>query len=126
MERRSENGFTLIELLVVVAIIGILASIALPLLASHRSRAYNAQAQSDLKNLIVAEEAYFADWNEYQLCSDAGCDDPGLPGFNRSSVVEIDCAVLGGGVSFQCQAAHPQGDMTFYYNSTTSAFWHVP
>ena len=63
--RKNEKGFTLIELLIVVAIIGILAAIAIPQFASYRQKAYNSAAQSDLKNMKTAMEAYFADYQEY-------------------------------------------------------------
>jgi type IV pilus assembly protein PilA len=63
--RKSQKGFTLIELLIVVAIIGILAAIAIPQFASYRQKAYNAGAQSDLKNLKTGMEAYNADNQEY-------------------------------------------------------------
>ena len=64
---RSKKGFTLIELLIVVAIIGILAAIAIPQFASYRQKAYNSAAQSDLKNLKTAMEAYFADNQAYPV-----------------------------------------------------------
>ena len=62
---RSSKGFTLIELLIVVAIIGILAAIAIPQFSAYRSKAYNAGANSDLKNLKTGFEAYMADNQEY-------------------------------------------------------------
>ncbi len=62
---RAEGGFTLIELLVVIAIIGILAAIAIPQFAAYRRRGFDAQNQSDLRNLATAQEAYFVDNNTY-------------------------------------------------------------
>jgi type IV pilus assembly protein PilA len=58
---RSSKGFTLIELLIVVVIIGILASIAIPKFANTKEKAYVAGMKSDLRNMVVAQEAYFAD-----------------------------------------------------------------
>ena len=58
---RSTKGFTLIELLIVVVIIGILAAIAIPKFANTKQKAYIAAMKSDLRNLVTAEESYFAD-----------------------------------------------------------------
>jgi type IV pilus assembly protein PilA len=57
----KQNGFTLIELLIVVVIIGILAAIAIPKFANTKQKAYIASMKTDLRNLVTAEEAYFAD-----------------------------------------------------------------
>ncbi len=57
----NRKGFTLIELLIVVVIIGILAAIAIPKFANTKEKAYLASMKSDLRNLVTAEEAYFAD-----------------------------------------------------------------
>ena len=57
----TRSGFTLIELLIVVVIIGVLASIAIPKFANTKEKAYLTQMKSDLRNLVTAEEAYFAD-----------------------------------------------------------------
>jgi prepilin-type N-terminal cleavage/methylation domain-containing protein len=59
------HGFTLIELLIVVVIIGILASIAIPKFANTKEKAYLTSMKSDLRNLVTAEESYFADSIKY-------------------------------------------------------------
>jgi prepilin-type N-terminal cleavage/methylation domain-containing protein len=62
---RNTKGFTLIELLIVVVIIGILAAIAIPKFANTKEKAYIASMKSDLRNLVTAEESYFADQVSY-------------------------------------------------------------
>jgi type IV pilus assembly protein PilA len=62
---QHRKGFTLIELLIVVVIIGILAAIAIPKFANTKQKAYVATVKTDLRNLVTAEEAYFADKTTY-------------------------------------------------------------
>jgi len=61
----NHKGFTLIELLIVVVIIGVLASIAIPKFANTKEKAYLTSMKSDLRNLVTAEEGYFADSIKY-------------------------------------------------------------
>src|SRR5947199_7669688 len=68
----NRKGFTLIELLIVVVIIGILAAIAIPKFANTKEKAYIAPMKSDLRNLVTAEEAYFADSVKYTAAYGAG------------------------------------------------------
>ena len=68
----NKKGFTLIELLIVVVIIGILAAIAIPKFANTKEKAYIASMKSDLRNLVTAEEAYFADSVKYTSVVGAG------------------------------------------------------
>src|SRR2546427_12057914 len=68
----NRKGFTLIELLIVVVIIGILAAIAIPKFANTKEKAYLASMKSDLRNLVTAEQAYFADSVKYSSTIGAG------------------------------------------------------
>lgn len=61
----GEGGMTLIELLVVIGIISTLAAIALPGFMAYRRNALNVKVDNDIRNIKLAEEAYFSDANSY-------------------------------------------------------------
>ena len=71
-EARHQNGFTLIEVLIVTVIIGILAAIAIPKFSKTKEKAYVAAMKSDLRNLVMAEEMYFADNFTYGSIANLG------------------------------------------------------
>lgn len=54
----NRSGFTLVELLVVMAVIGILATIAVPRFRDAQERAYVSAMQADLNQIRLAQEAY--------------------------------------------------------------------
>lgn len=64
------TGFTLVELLVVVAIIGLLAVIAIPNFLEAQIRAKVGRAQSELRTMALAAEAYAVDHNGYPTAAD--------------------------------------------------------
>ena len=62
---RSRSGFTLVEVLLVVAIIGILANIALPMLRGAVYKADAAAVISDFKTIQIAALQRFANEGTY-------------------------------------------------------------
>ncbi len=60
------KAFTLVELMIVVAIIGILASIAIPNFVSMQYRAKRAELPTNVEGIRVAETAYEASFDSWQ------------------------------------------------------------
>jgi type IV pilus assembly protein PilA len=71
LQGEREGGFTLIELMVVVLIIAILIAIAIPTFLGARSRAQDRAAQSNLRNALTAEKAYYTDNQAYYATAGA-------------------------------------------------------
>jgi prepilin-type N-terminal cleavage/methylation domain-containing protein len=113
---RNRKGFTLIELMIVVAIIGILAAIAIPQFAQYRVRAFNSSAQSFLKNLGTAEEAFFADGRNRYVASTASL--VSLAGLKtQSGLTSVSFNINATGSAYWANFKHAQGDKTYRISS---------
>jgi type IV pilus assembly protein PilA len=62
---KNQSGFSLVELMVVVAIIGILASLAIPSVGKYMAKARQSEAKTQLSSLYTAEKAFYAEYTAY-------------------------------------------------------------
>ncbi|MCM8807492.1 MAG: prepilin-type N-terminal cleavage/methylation domain-containing protein, partial [Candidatus Omnitrophica bacterium] len=65
MKKNKKKGFTLIELMTVVIIVGILASVAVPLYRGQVKRAMAAEGAALLGSVRTAERVYYAEHGKY-------------------------------------------------------------
>lgn len=117
MEHRklSSAGFTLLELLVVLAIVGALIAIAIPGYSSYRAKAYDLRAELDLRNIALAEEAYFLDAEKYLSCQNDACKT--LPGIRRLSQ-GVTLAISATTSGFTGTSTHPLGRKILRWDSS--------
>lgn len=116
--KRIEHGFTLVELMVVIAVTGILASIAIRQITIYQARAFNSRAETDLRNAVAAQEAYYADNQQYTACANSECEII-LGTFRLSDGIQLMLEVDSEGNGFQGEAYHPRGDKRYRFNSNS-------
>ena len=105
---RSRLGFTLIEMMIVTAIIGILASVALPAFRNYQNRSKRSEAYSNIAGIVKLEKGYFGEYASF--VDTAGLSWPGgaPPQAKRTWTPAAEAAF--GGVGF-----HPEGAVLFDY-----------
>lgn len=66
MKLSNHRGFTLVEIMVTIAIIGLLASVAIPAYSRYVVRGNRAAAQQHLIDIAQREQQYLADARTYK------------------------------------------------------------
>jgi type IV pilus assembly protein PilA len=61
----KQAGFSLVELMVVVAIIGVLASVAIPSFNKFQRRARAVEGKTALSSLYESQKSFLAEWEDY-------------------------------------------------------------
>ncbi len=113
---RRANGFTLIELMIVVAIIGILATVAVPSFSRYQNRARRAESFANLSGLGTAQKAYFAEYGLFVGAEMVPSTTTSVnPGAEKRDSSPIAAEFAGVGWS-------PEGDVYYDYDTNTGSF----
>ncbi|MFK7873563.1 MAG: type IV pilin protein [Oligoflexales bacterium] len=72
---RNQAGFSLVELMIVVAIIGLLATIAVPRFEIFRAKARQVEAKNNLSHVYTLQHSFFGDNEEFATMPTTGTVD---------------------------------------------------
>jgi len=115
LHRNGSRGFTLVELMIVVAIIGILASVAIPAFVDYQLKSKRAEAFANLSALAKSQKSFYAEFNEFVDVLAEPLGATGLaPYEQKRDKTGIDSAFADVGWG-------PDGDVFFDYDTVTSA-----
>ena len=111
----GRSGFTLIEMMIVVAIIGILASVAIPQFVEYQLTSKRAEAFANLASLAKAQKSYFAEFGDYISAEpQPGTGNGDLPMATKRDMTPIEAEYFEIGWT-------PEGNVFFDYDSATPA-----
>lgn len=108
-----QKGFTLIELMIVVAIVGILASIAVPAYGNYVLRGKLTEASTELAAMRVKLEQYYQDTRTYEGGCAAGTVAP-LP--SGTKYFTYTCVLTASTFTVTATGIDAQGTDGFVYN----------
>jgi type IV pilus assembly protein PilE len=109
---RHARGFTLLELMIALVVIAVLAAIAVPSYEDYVMRGKIAEAVSNLSNMRVAMEKYYADNHFYNSGAATGTNDPcgvAVPSGANAKYFTITCAA---------NSSSGPGDQTYVVTAT--------
>lgn len=112
---KRQQGFTLVELMIVIAILGILATIAVPRISNSIDTAKVAKIQTDLQTIGSAVSLYMA--------NNSGAFPPGLTNLVPNQLASVPHMPDGGNYSYDNKTGVASGSFnskTYYSDGTTT------
>ena len=111
---KTGGGFTLTELMIVVAIIGVLASIAIPGFQRYQKTSKRSEAYTNLAALAKAQKSYFAEANTFVGSLPEPSNTTGID----PNAAKRDASSLN--IAFANVGWIPTGDVYFDYDTCTA------
>ena len=109
----KDEGFTLIELMVVVMIIAVLIAIAIPSFLGFRKSAQDRSAQSELRNVLLSEKAFWLDNGAYtQTAADITAFEPNA-NMNADPAIGVYADLNGADTDIVCLTRTAESGNTF-------------
>ena len=93
------SGFSLVELMIVVAIIGVLASVALPAYREHILQSHRAEARAAIEEIRNLQYEYFQNYKTY-----GSLDKINYPGLTENAYYDLAITPANPGLKYSATA----------------------